>query len=138
MIRGRCRQPTNTLLPMNVISSRSFRSQGHPLRQIARILGRNPGTVSRELRRNAPPGHTGYDLAHKAHTRSAERNRRARTHPRLKHAGIRRHVVDRLHRGWSPELIAGWLQRRHPDRAISHEAIYQWVSAEARHLSSSS
>ena len=111
-----------------------LRSQGHSLRQIASILGRDPGTVSRELRRNAPPVHTGYYLAHKAHTRSEERNRRARTHPRLKHAPIRRYVVDRLHRGWSPELIAGWLQRRHPDRAISHEAIYQWVYAEARHL----
>ena len=111
-----------------------LRSQGQSLRRIARVLGRDPGTVSRELRRNAPPVHTGYYLAHKAHTRSEERNRCSRTHRRLKHARIRRAVADRLSRGWSPELIAGWLQRRHPERAISHEAIYQWVYAEARDL----
>lgn len=111
-----------------------LRSQGHSLRQIAQVLGRNPGTLSRELRRNAPPVHTGYYLAHKAQQRAAERNRRSRTRRRLKTAGIRRYVADRLQRGWSPELIAGRLQRRHPERAISHEAIYQWVYAEARAL----
>ena len=111
-----------------------LRSRDLSLRQIARVLGRDPGTLSRELRRNAPPVHTGYYLAHKAHTRSAERNRLSRSHRRLKNEVIRRYVERRLRRGWSPELIAGRLRRRHPDRAISHEAIYQWVYAEARHL----
>lgn len=111
-----------------------LRSRGQPLRQIARVLGRDPGTLSRELRRNAPPVHTGYYLAHKAHTRSEERNRRSRTHPRLKNAVIRRYVADRLRIGWSPELIAGCLPMRRAGSAISHEAIYQWIYTEARHL----
>lgn len=109
-------------------------SQGHSLRQIAAALGRDPGTVSRELRRNAPPVYTGYYLAHKAQQRATERARLARCHQRLKNAVIRRYVEDRLQRGWSPELIAGRLKLRSPRQAISHEAIYQWVYAEARHL----
>ena len=111
-----------------------LRSRGHSLRQIARVLGRDPGTLSRELRRNAPPVHTGYYLAHKAQQRSENRNRRSRSHRRLKNDAMRRYVEHRLRRGWSPELTAGWLQRLHPERAISHEAIYQWVYTEARHL----
>ena len=111
-----------------------LRSQGQSLRRMATVLARNPSTLSRELTRNAPPVHTGYYLAHKAHQRSEDRNRLSRSHRRLKHDVIRRYVARRLHRGWSPELIAGWLQRHQPERAISHEAIYQWVYAEARHL----
>ena len=111
-----------------------LRSQGHTLRQIARTLGRDPGTISRELRRNAPPIYTGYYLAHKAHTRATERARRTRTHRRLHTARLRCYVGDRLRHGWSPELIAGRWRRRHPDRPISHEAIYQWVYAEACQL----
>lgn len=111
-----------------------YRSQGRSLRQIARLLGRDPGTVSRELRRNAPPIHTGYYLAHKAHQRATERNGRSRTHPRLKTAGIRRYVANRIRHGWSPELIAGRLRLRGAGPAVSHEAIYQWLYADARHL----
>ena len=111
-----------------------LRSRGTSLRQIATVLGRNPGTLSRELQRNAPPVHTGYYLAHKAQQRSEERNRSSRSHRRLKNDVIRRYVAQRLRRGWSPELTAGRLTLRHPQHAISHEAIYQWVYADAREL----
>jgi IS30 family transposase len=43
-----------------------LKSKGKSLREIARILKRSPSTVSRELKRNAPPVYTGYYLAHKA------------------------------------------------------------------------
>ena len=111
-----------------------LRSQGRSLRQIAKTLRRDPGSLSRELRRNAPPIHTGYYLAHKAQTRSEERNRLSRSHCRLKNDAIRRYVETRLRRGWSPELIAGRLTLRRRPHSISHEAIYQWVSAQQRHL----
>ena len=111
-----------------------LKGQGQSLRQIAKALKRDPGTLSRELRRNAPPVRTGYYLAHKAQNRSDERNRRARSHRRLKNDLIRRYAEDRIRRGWSPELIAGRLKIRHPRHSISHEAIYQWVYSEARHL----
>ena len=111
-----------------------LRSRGQSLRQIAAVLQRAPSTLARELRRNAPPIYTGYYLAHKAQHRAQTRNRVAHQRPRLKSARLRRYVATHLRAGWSPELIAGRWTRRHPDGAISHEAIYQWVYAEAWHL----
>lgn len=109
-------------------------SRGQSLRQIAQALRRAPSTLARELRRNAPPSYTGYYLAHKAQHRAETRNRLAHRRPRLKSTHLRRYVAQRLRGGWSPELIAGRWTRRHPDTPISHEAIYQWVYAEARPL----
>ena len=111
-----------------------LKSNGQSLRAIAGVLRRDPSTLSRELKRNVPPVYTGYYLAHKAQQRADTRAQASRRHQRLKHPRLRRYVENRLRHGWSPELIAGRLKRRQPDRAISHEAVYQWVYAEARHL----
>jgi IS30 family transposase len=111
-----------------------LRSRGLSLRTIARRLGRAPATLSRELRRNAPPLHPGYYLPHKAHARAEARWRAAVRRPRLRDPWVRAYVTRQLRRGWSPELIAGRLQRLRPAQAVSHEAIYQWVYAEARDL----
>jgi len=111
-----------------------LRSRGLSVRAIAWTLGRAPATLSRELRRNAPPLHTGYYLPHKAQARAEARWRAAVRRPRLRDPWVRGYVTRQLRRGWSPELIAGRLHRLRPAQAVSHEAIYQWVYAEARDL----
>ena len=111
-----------------------LRGEGRTLRFIARELGRDPSTLSRELKRNAAPVNTGYYLPHKAHERATKRNRETHRRDRLKEPRIRRYVRDRLRSGLSPELIAGRWSRLHPESSISHEAIYQWVYADARDL----
>ncbi len=111
-----------------------LRSRGLSVRAMAQALGRSPATLSRELRRNAPPLHTGYYLPHKAQARAEARWRAAVRRPRLRDPWVRHYVTRQLRRGWSPELIAGRLRRLRPPQAISHEAIYQWVYAEAREL----
>lgn len=111
-----------------------LRGEGRSLREIARRLKRDPGTLSRELKRNAPPVHTGYYLPHKAHERATRRNQETHRRDRLKEPRIRRYVRDRLRAGLSPELIAGRWNRLHPESSITHEAIYQWVYTEAREL----
>lgn len=111
-----------------------LRGEGRSLREIAKKLGRSPATVSRELQRNVPPIRRGYYLAHKAQSRSDDRNRQSRTRRRLKDTRIRRRVAPRIRKGWSPELIAGWLNDQHPHLHVSHEAIYQWIYADARAL----
>lgn len=111
-----------------------LRSKGKSLREIALALNRAPSTVLRELKRNAPPVHTGYYLAHKAHERAIERAIASRTHKRLKNDTLRRYVKQRIKGGWSPELIAGRLKTLRPELSISHEAIYQWIYADARAL----
>ena len=111
-----------------------LKSKGKSLREIAEILKRSPSTLSRELKRNAPPVYTGYYLSHKAQERADKRNRESHRRPRLKNDSIRRYVEKRIRLGWSPELIAGRLAIKQLGPSISHEAIYQWIYQEAPHL----
>jgi IS30 family transposase len=111
-----------------------LKSQGHSLRQIATVLNRSPSTLSRELKRNAPPVYTGYYLAHKAQGRADKRKHESHRRQRLKNDFIRGYVEKHIRLGWSPELIAGRLSIEHPELSISHEAIYQWIYQDATHL----
>jgi len=111
-----------------------YRAQGWSLRAIARKLGRDPATLSRELKRNAAPVYRGCYWPHRAHTRADRRNRRTHRRRRLKSDALRRFVEVRLRIGWSPELIAGRLRTSRRGWRISYEAIYQWIYREARHL----
>jgi len=111
-----------------------LKSKGRSLREIAAVLKRSPSTLSRELKRNAPPIYTGYYLSHKAQGRAERRKRESHQRQRLKNDFIRQYAEKRLSWGWSPELIAGRLALDHPGLSISHEAIYQWVYQDAPHL----
>lgn len=111
-----------------------LKGQGLSVRAIARALGRDPGTISRELRRNGAPIYQGAYMAHRAQARAAQRARGAVCHGRLRDPWVRWYVARQLVRRWSPELIAGRLARLRPDQTVSHETIYAWVYAEARHL----
>jgi IS30 family transposase len=110
-----------------------LRTKQWSIRRIATALRRDPGTISRELRRNAPPVHRGYYRAHRAQEHATARARQAHTYPRLRDGRLRGYARRMLRRGWSPERIAGRWRRLGHGR-ISHEAIYQWVYADARDL----
>jgi IS30 family transposase len=97
-----------------------------PLREIARVLGRDPSSISRELQRNASPEYQLY-LSHRAHGRAQQRRKEASRRPRLKSQQLRSYVCAKLTLGWSPEQIAGRIRLDHPDLCISHEAIYQYI-----------
>ena len=111
-----------------------LKSKGHSLRQIAKVLKRSPSTLSRELKRNAPPVYTGYYLAHKAQQRAVKRKHQSHRRQRLKNDFVRGYVEKHICLGWSPELIAGRLSIEHSEQSISHEAIYQWIYKDATHL----
>jgi transposase, IS30 family len=111
-----------------------LKGQRKGVRAIARVLKRDPSTISRELKRNAPPIRSGYYLAHKAQARSADRRSLAVHRKRLKTPRIRAYVNRQLRRGWSPELIAGRLVSLGWKDHVSTEAIYQYVYSEARDL----
>jgi len=111
-----------------------LRSHGKTIRAIARILRRNPGTISRELKRNGTPINECAYLAHKAQQRSELRRGKASRHKRIPNLWVRYYVGSSLRRGWSPELIAGRIKRIRPKETVSHEAIYQWIYKEAPQL----
>lgn len=103
-----------------------LRAKGKTVRQIAKAIGRNPGTISRELKRNKPPKYNGY-MALAAHKRAVRRKRLAAQRPLLKNKQIKMYVIKKLKTGWSPELIAGRLTKDLPEHSVSHEAIYQFI-----------
>jgi len=107
---------------------------GKSLREIAEEMGRSPSTISREIRRNAPPVHQAYYLPHKAQQRADERRQAASRKERLRSPRIKAYVTRQIRQGWSPEIIAGRLKKLGWEDTVSHEAIYQWIYAKARDL----
>jgi len=100
--------------------------------QIAFDIDRSKSTVTRELKRNRSPG-GGLYSAYTATDLSQVRKQKAGQRERLKNAAVRLYVREKLESGWTPEVISGWLGRRGAI-TISHEAIYQWIYAEAPEL----
>ena len=111
-----------------------LKGQGKGVREIARELGRDPSTISRERKRNAPPIRSGYYLAHKAQARAAGRRSLAVHRKRLKTPKLRAYITRQLKRGWSPELIAGRVVFLGWKDHVSYEAIYQFVYNDASDL----
>lgn len=104
----------------------SLLSEGSSLGDIAKALGRNKSTISRELARNSAPERPRYTPC-RAHARACDRKTTANTHERLKNDFIRQYVKDSLEKGWSPEQISGRIRIDHPGHSINHEAIYQYI-----------
>lgn len=94
--------------------------------EIAKVLCRHKSTISRELKRNSSSEYKLY-LSHRAQHRADQRRTKASSRLRLKNDLIRKYVQEKLIIGWSPEIIAGRIQKDHPKLSISYEAIYQYI-----------
>ena len=110
--------------------------RGHHLgvRQIAAWTGRDPSTVSRELRRNISGSPRRY-RALSAHILACERARRARPRKLVAGSPLRAQVAAGLRAGWSPGQIAGRLKRDYPGQPelqVSHETIYQALFVQGK------
>ena len=95
---------------------------------IARALGRDKSTISRECKRNA--GGQGY-TSKLAQQRSDRRRHFAQPRPKLHREGPLFPIIrDYLRLWWSPQQIANELLRLYPqDRRMqaSHESIYTCI-----------
>jgi transposase, IS30 family len=110
-----------------------MRGQGKTLREMAQVLGRSFGTLSRELRRNE--GTLERYFPHAAQRKAAQRASLSHRSQRLEHPGLRQRVWTLLEKGWSPELISGRLKHYEPELpSVSPEAIYQWIYRDRRDL----
>ncbi len=102
------------------------------VRSMARLLGRAPSSVSREINRNG--GRDRY-RASQADEQAWARARRPKQCKLAVCQWLRRVVARRLRVNWSPEQIAGWLKRAHPQEEayqVSHETIYRSLFVQAR------
>ncbi len=93
--------------------------------EIAKALGRDKSTISRELNNNSSPKHKKY-LSHRAQQRAEQKRENASRRQRLKNEQTLLYVTSKLQEGWSPEQIAGRISIDQPGLSISHEAIYQY------------
>ena len=100
-------------------------AHGHSLRAMARILGRAPSTLSREVARNTTRGRPYRACTAQTHaTARAHHPRRVR---KLLNPWLWQHMTTQLLRGCSPEQIAGRLRRLYPgdmSKQLSAETIY--------------
>ena len=78
-------------------------------RYIAKVLGRSPSSVSREIKRSLPPERNRY-TPRTAHERALSFRKRRGREERLKNSTIRDYVIVHLKQGWSPEQISGRLE----------------------------
>ena len=105
---------------------------GLSIRSIAASLNRAPSTVCREINRN---GDSHHYRANQADQTAWQRARRPKVCKLACNRALSREVARKLKRHWSPEQIAGWLKRMHPDdenARVSHETIYRSLFVQAR------
>jgi IS30 family transposase len=111
-----------------------LRAERVTVRQIAAELGRDPATISRELRRNAHPV-SGKYRPYAAQLRAEARRPRPKISKLAAGGELRAAVQDGLTQRWSPEQIVRRLRRDFPDRPemhVTHETIYQALYVQGR------
>ena len=97
---------------------RGMMEMGVSVSEIARRLGRHRSTIQREFARNrCADGYRPDSAARRAWARKLRGSRIERS------TRLRDHVEDRLAMGWSPEQIAGRMEREGSEHAISAESI---------------
>jgi IS30 family transposase len=105
---------------------------GTVLVEIAKRLGRDKSTISRELRRNC--SRNGYWAAAAQRKADARRSQRPWT-PKMERPEIGRSVREWLREDWSPDEIAGRLREEFPhdwQRRISPPTIYDWIEGQGK------
>jgi IS30 family transposase len=107
---------------------------GDSLRSIARRLGRDASTISREIRVNRNSV-TGRYEPHRAQQLSTARLARPRRAKIVSNPALLSAIRGRLAAHWSPEQISAWLKRQWPDNEAmraSPETIYQAIYVQAK------
>ena len=104
-------------------------AQGTGLSAIARQLGRAPSTVAREVQHNSgKSGYRAFSAGNRAHVRASSRHQGK---GRLIHDDrLRRYVMEKLRKRWSPREIVNRLPEEYPEdktMRLSHETIYRYI-----------
>ena len=106
-------------------------ARGESMNAIARVLGRSPSTVTREVERNG--GRESY-VAWRAHVRARSETSRPKT-AKLCRGSLLKTVTKGLEAYWSPQEISCRLPLDYPDQPemrVSHETIYKSLYVQGR------
>ncbi|WP_237388194.1 IS30 family transposase [Xenorhabdus sp. Sc-CR9] len=102
------------------------------IREIASKLSIAPSTISREIQRH---GGAKQYRAVKADKAAWENTLRPKPCKLIECPALCKIIAAKMHRGWSPEQISGWLKRYYPDNQemyVSHETIYKTLFIQTR------
>lgn len=103
------------------------------IRQIANYLGRNPSSVSREIKRNQAKTHqrrkTNPYCYHywRATVCAIVRRKNQRKIALPEESEVRAYVIEKLNLFWSPEQIAATWRIKHPESRLCHATIYRYI-----------
>ena len=108
----------------NMLSA--LRRRGLTQEEMARELGKDQSTISRELMRNGNEDGTYH--AGEARKKKEERKQRAsERQERIKNdSWLESYIQRKLRRYWSPEQIAGRVRKSH-NVVVCHETIYKYI-----------
>ena len=99
---------------------------GMSMRATAKMIGRSASTISREYKRNS--NSRGYRYYYPQQAQERAQRRKARHGYKVgRIVGLNEYVQVKLHEYWSPTAIAGRWSLEHPNKAITHEALYAWI-----------
>jgi IS30 family transposase len=101
----------------------ALKKMGHQQIEIAKFIGVDKSTISRELKRNQ--GQRGY-RPKQAHNLAMNRRKQGQRRIRSETWEL---VEAKICLDWSPEQISGWLLR-HYHIQVSHEWIYQYILSD--------
>lgn len=100
-------------------------AKGYSQIDIANVLGRDKGTISRELKRKVGGEYGARKAEHKAYVKrkySKYQGMKVRENMKLES-----YITQYLRLGWSPEAVAGRIAQERNLEPISHTAIYHWL-----------
>lgn len=111
-----------------------YLAQGMSHSVIAKKIGRDKSSISREIKRNTSSIYNVRYRPHVAHSKSIQRKSKAHQIGRLKNNEVRQFVEKKLKIGWSPEIIAGRIKIEKDNLATNYESIYLYIYEERRDL----
>lgn len=101
-----------------------LKNKGYSIREIAKVLGRSPNTISLELKR-VP---SGYNACHaKIYARTKLQNRRLQWSKIESIPLLKEYVIQGLKNNWNPDEISGRMKKEKKPWYVSKSAIYEWL-----------
>ena len=112
----------------------ALKRAGHKQKDIARIIHKDPSTISRELKRNK--SESGKYLALGAKRKTKERRIEANARfKKIEHnEKLKQRIIKRLKKYDSPEQIAGQWNQINPGGKIGKDTIYKFVYEKRKDL----
>ena len=101
-----------------------LKGKGYGVREIGRVLGRSPNTISLELKR--VPG--GYNAIYaKIYARTNLKDRRFQWSKIESIPELKAYVINGLRNHWNPDEISGRMKKEKMSWCVSKSAIYEWL-----------